>query len=264
MNKQQIILSALFSLLVASVLFYTNSSARQKTVYASAGEITGTSTIQGSGMISFNFDDGFESSYINALPIFDRAGFKTTQYVITGRFKTAGYVNEQQVLHMAAEGHEIGAHTRTHPHLSQLTQEQLVNEIAGSRQDLQGIGVTTVTSFAYPYGDENQKTENAVQLAGFSNARSTKYGLNDKNSDPFSLKFESVTAQSKFEKIKSAIDQAISEKKWLILVFHRTNEEGKSMSAHHELIQQIVDYVKQQGVRVVTNSEGVKIMNTIH
>lgn len=105
------------------------------------------------GMISLNFDDGPLTVYQNAIPILNAAGMKSTQYIITGTMNSGSpyYVTQQQVLNMAAQGHEIGAHTRTHPHLTTLTQQQMTDEIAGSKSDLQAIGLHP-TTFAYPSG----------------------------------------------------------------------------------------------------------------
>ena len=71
---------------------------------------------------------GYQSMYDNGLPIFDAAGIRTTQYIITGNtlgdtivnpdlgpvgVGNSGYVTWDEVQTMAANGHEIGAHTRT-------------------------------------------------------------------------------------------------------------------------------------------------------
>src|SRR6266550_4840884 len=33
------------------------------------------------GVVSINFDDGFESAFVNGMPIIDAAGLKTTQFI---------------------------------------------------------------------------------------------------------------------------------------------------------------------------------------
>jgi hypothetical protein len=112
-------------------------------------------------VVSLNFDDGYESAYDIGLPIVEAAGFKTTQFIITKRLDTAGYLTTGQVLAMQNSGHEIGAHSRTHPHLSTLTAAQQQDEIVGSLTDLEAIGVTPI-SFAYPYGDYDDTTLSIV------------------------------------------------------------------------------------------------------
>ncbi len=244
-------------ILVLGIVTAVYSLAMQNTAALKQQEGTGSQF----AMVSFNFDDGYLSSYRIALPIFNAAGFKTTQYMITKAFLKSGYVNQQQILAMQAEGHEIGAHTRTHPYLTQLTPAQAWEEIFGSRQDLLNIGIRSVDTLAYPYGDENAAIEKMAKEAGFTGARTTNPGLNDPGSDRFLLRRQRVQSDTSFDEVKKSIDEAIQEKKWAILVFHRTDENGEIESARHELIQKIVDYVKQKKVPVVTTAEGLKILD---
>src|SRR5262245_14007263 len=88
------------------------------------------------GVVSINFDDGYESAYENGLPIVEDAGFKTTQFIITKVVGGPGYVTRGQILAMQNSGHEIGDHTRTHPNLTTLSPAQQKNEIVGAQQDL--------------------------------------------------------------------------------------------------------------------------------
>src|SRR5215831_3789473 len=67
------------------------------------------------GVVSINFDDGYESAYEIGLPIVQHGGFTTTQFIVTKFVGKPGYVTMGQVLAMQNSGHEIGDHTRTHP-----------------------------------------------------------------------------------------------------------------------------------------------------
>lgn len=61
-------------------------------------------------------------------------------------------INIEQALQMQRDGHEIGAHSRSHPSLSSLDESECRIEIAGSIEDLNGHGLN-VHSFAYPFGE---------------------------------------------------------------------------------------------------------------
>src|SRR5215472_7647581 len=93
------------------------------------------------GVVSINFDDGYESAYDNGLPIVERAGFKTTQFIITKEVGEPGYVTKGQILAMQNSSHEIGDHTQTHPNLTTLTPAQQKDEIVGAQQALAEMGV---------------------------------------------------------------------------------------------------------------------------
>lgn len=82
---------------------------------------------------------------------------------------------------------EIGAHTRTHPHLSTLGEEQQREEIAGSRRELEEQLETRVTSFSYPHGDASAVTKRLVADAGFTLACTTESGAVSAAADPLAL-----------------------------------------------------------------------------
>ena len=85
---------------------------------------------------------------------------------------------------------EVGAHTNSHPVLSQLPLDTQREEISGSKSLLEDILDQPVTSFAYPYGgdaDYTAETVGAVREAGFESAFSTAAGLVGKQFEPFRL-----------------------------------------------------------------------------
>jgi peptidoglycan/xylan/chitin deacetylase (PgdA/CDA1 family) len=209
------------------------------------------------GVVSINFDDGYESPYEIGCRSSKQAGFKTTQFIITklvgSRVRHLG-----QILAMQNSGHEIGDHTRTHPDLTTLTPEQQKDEIVGAQQDLINLGVTP-TSFAFPFGAHDDSTQSILAAAGFTAARTTNKGVNDKNSDPLLLDCwviapEGVTAD--INQITQAIDDAQANGKWLILLFHRIDETGNPISVPHALLQQTVDHLVEKKTKVVTLNRG--------
>src|ERR1700730_9826731 len=214
------------------------------------------------GMVSINFDDGFESAWANGLPIMDKAGFKTTQFIITQKLNVPNYISDSQMLTMQANGHEIAAHTRTHPHLSTLTGVQQHDEIEGSVSDLAGYGITPKV-FAYPYGDYDDLTISIVKANGFRGARTIHSGFNDANSQALLLECllinEAGVSDSNW--INQKIDETQANGTWLVLVFHRVDETGNPISISHDIIQQAVDHLLEKKTRVVTMSEGLNLYN---
>jgi peptidoglycan/xylan/chitin deacetylase (PgdA/CDA1 family) len=212
------------------------------------------------GAVSVNFDDGYESGYNLGLPIVEAAGFKTTQFIITKRLDTPGYLTTGQVFAMQNSGHEIAAHTRTHPHLSTLTEAQQQDEILGSLSDLETLGLRPV-SFAYPYGDYNDATLSIVGSASFLDARDTKRGFNGSSSNRLLLKSYVLgpDGDDSLNTITQAIDDAQANDTWLILVFHRVDETGQPTSVTHELVQGIIDHLVEKSARVVTMQQGLSI-----
>lgn len=234
-------------------------------------------SITNHGLVSINFDDGYQSMYDNGLPILDAAGLKSTQYIITQKVGIDSYVTQDEVLQMYNNGHEIGVHTRTHPNLTTLTESQMTDEIVGAKQDLISWGITP-TTLAYPYGGYNPTVESVVQSAGLRGARDSDLGYNSSgvgltfggplDHDTYPLVLWSEAAEmdmnTTLSDITSEIDYAVANNLWLVILFHRVDETDPccaAISVNHSLIQGTVNYLVQGHVPVVTNNEGLIIEN---
>ena len=215
------------------------------------------------GFVSIDFDDGYESAYLNGMPILDKAGIKTTQFIITQLIGHPLFLTQDQILTLQAEGHEIGAHTRTHPHLSTLTDDQQKNEILGSYDDLVAMGIRP-NWFAYPYGDYNSISVTDARST-FEGARTVNGAANDKSTEPFLLNCYSIHPGAPvyaIGDITKLIDSAQTNGTWLILLFHKVDEDdGDSISVPHDLIQQVTDYLLARSVKVVTMSQGWSLIS---
>jgi peptidoglycan/xylan/chitin deacetylase (PgdA/CDA1 family) len=92
---------------------------------------------------------------------------------------------------LAADGLvEVGAHTMTHPVLSELSVNSQYVEIAESKRKLEEVLGQAVTSFSYPFGgqsDYNAATMKLVKKVGFSCACSNFPGYVRWGSDPYQL-----------------------------------------------------------------------------
>jgi len=72
---------------------------------------------------------------------------------------------------------EIGAHTLSHPILSNLRSENAMAEIKGSKKYLEELLHHRVEMFCYPKGRYNDQTVELVKQAGFLGARTTNLEL---------------------------------------------------------------------------------------
>jgi peptidoglycan/xylan/chitin deacetylase (PgdA/CDA1 family) len=213
-------------------------------------------------IISFNFDDGFLSAFNKGIPIIEEAGFKTTHYIISRMVGDVGYMTRKDILQLQVKGHEIGAHTLTHANLPNIPLEDAREEIFRSKKEIFDMGVARIETFAYPNGNFNESVVDLVKQAGFSGARITNPGLNDKTIDPYKLYYSGINSEVSFEAVKKVIDSVIAEKKWLIMVFHRVGESGYE-NVSPDFLQKIVDHVKEKNVPVVTTTQGLSIMKNI-
>jgi peptidoglycan/xylan/chitin deacetylase (PgdA/CDA1 family) len=146
------------------------------------------------------FDDGYLDTLEQALPILNTFGFSATCYVVSGRTGESNdwdaaalnvrkqLMTAEQVKAWQAAGMEVGAHSRTHPHLPVCSDEELQSEIAGSKADLETLTGKPVTQFCYPYGDLDARVAEAVRNAGYSAATTTQRGRARPGDDPVLLR----------------------------------------------------------------------------
>lgn len=211
-------------------------------------------------IVSLTFDDSYESAYKHAPDILQSYNFKATYYIITNYLGRGGYMNAEQVLNLFKSGDEIGAHTRNHPNLTTLSERSVLDEISGSKKDLEMLGIS-VTTFAYPYGGYNKNIEEMTKMAGFTNARSINTWYNDDKTDRFALGGFSVNAGTPLVEVYKYLDEAVNQKKWAILVFHRINEDGNPISITDDKFRKILDYINKSQVKVMTVSDAFNLVN---
>jgi len=92
-------------------------------------------------------------------------------------------------LRQLADGNlvEIGAHTVTHPALSQLSAERQREEIVGSRRQLEAASGRRIEGFSYPFGDAGSGAAAIVQEEGFSYACQSRNGVAWRRTEQFAL-----------------------------------------------------------------------------
>ena len=129
--------------------------------------------------VHITFDDGYADNNDFALPLLVREQIPCTYFVST-HFIRHGVPfphdaqrgvrlqpnNFDDLRRWAAEGIEIGAHTRTHPDIGKLSDPGRVrDEIVGAGEELQQMLRRPVRYFAFPYGLPQSMTQRAFELA---------------------------------------------------------------------------------------------------
>lgn len=137
--------------------------------------------------VMFTFDDAYSDCATYAFPVLEKFGFQSVVFVISGRvggstsWDGLPVMTIEQIRYWGAHGVEIGAHTRTHPDLTAISDHEAADEIAGSKEDLIKAGLEAL-SFAYPYGSFDERVKRSVQRA-FPLAFTCEEGLNNPQTD---------------------------------------------------------------------------------
>jgi peptidoglycan/xylan/chitin deacetylase (PgdA/CDA1 family) len=150
------------------------------------------------------FDDGYADNCQSAIPWLLAEGVPFTYFVATDHIREgrpfAHDVRQgqplapntpEQLCELAAAGVELGAHTRGHVDLGSIEdEEQLYNEVVGSKRDLEAMIDQAVRYFAFPYGLKANMSEAAFRVAfcaGYWGVCSAYGDYNLPGDDPFHI-----------------------------------------------------------------------------
>ena len=172
--------------------------------------------------IIITFDDGYENIYNNAIPVLNKYNFKAIIFIVTdyigrlNRWEAAPF--QQKFKHLSGNqlqvlkknGHEIASHSRRHKYLPSLNKDMLIEEISGSKANLEELLGVETTSCCYPYGRYNKQVKNMVQSAGYHYATANPRFCSRNTADAFSLNRRSIYATDSLRSFKSKITPPFS------------------------------------------------------
>jgi GT2 family glycosyltransferase/peptidoglycan/xylan/chitin deacetylase (PgdA/CDA1 family) len=135
-------------------------------------------------------DDGYRDVHTHVLPELKRFGYSATVFLVSGRigsrndWDASGAVagratlSRSQILEMRDAGVRFGAHTRSHPRLTELSRDQAEAEVVGSIEDLERLLDRPIRTFAYPYGEQGPETLEVIAECGLDGACGVDPGFN--------------------------------------------------------------------------------------
>ncbi len=146
--------------------------------------------------VIISIDDGFDSGWTVAGPIFKHWGFSAVYFLHPKLVGKRGRINWSQVHAMEAEGFEIGCHSQWHSNLAKRLPGETAQQYAARLQDevvdckrlLEADLKHPVVAYAYPYGAWNPRVEQAVRAAGYKLAFTATKGVVRAGDPPLQLK----------------------------------------------------------------------------
>lgn len=216
------------------------------------------SAYKASPLCTLWFDDGWEDTYSNAHRIASSIDPSICgQVAIVPRFiGTSRYLNRSQLNKLLAAGWEISNHTYSHRYLTDLPAAEINKEILKAYSYVSAVDPKGAYHLAVPYSSINNKVLTAVK----ENTLSARYYPDKLNQIPFDryeLAFKEVTNLTEFETVKMWIDQAIEDNRWVILLFHRIDDQANNQYAYQtESFAKIIEYLhlRKNDIKTVTVS----------
>ena len=123
--------------------------------------------------LTLSYDDGsvFDKRLISIL---NKHGLKATFNLNICKYASGDSIelSEARKLYIDS-GHEVAAHTLTHPIIHQLRRNDILNEILQNKQNLETEFDCLVRGMAYPFGSYSDEVISILKTAGIVYARST-------------------------------------------------------------------------------------------
>ncbi len=139
--------------------------------------------------IGISIDDADKSFFEVGWPKFKEKNMPVTLFVNTSTIhkNNKNYLNWDQIRELKNEGVSIGAHSHSHYHMSDLTIEEVRNEIEISNNIfLKELGEIP-SLFAFPYGETNEKIINLLKEYKFKVAFGQHSGVINETSNFYYL-----------------------------------------------------------------------------
>ncbi len=131
-----------------------------------------------------SYDDGLIQD-LRLIKLLNRYGIKGTFHINSGLLgqdapwlakftKNPGKYVTRKELKTLYTGHEIAAHSSTHPHLIEQSDKETLRQINEDVKSLEDITGTTVDNLAYPFGEFNNHLVNLLKSTPIKSARTVK------------------------------------------------------------------------------------------
>jgi peptidoglycan/xylan/chitin deacetylase (PgdA/CDA1 family) len=137
--------------------------------------------------IAVTFDDAYASILEAGLPVLEQFGVPATVFVPTDAASESGRMawselaqwvggehehelrcmSWDQLRKLSERGWEIGSHTCSHPHLTEIGEEQAAAELRASRAACEEELQRSCTALAYPFGSYDATVMEIVGAAGY-------------------------------------------------------------------------------------------------
>jgi len=180
--------------------------------------------------ISISFDAAWGDQYSEEiLDILDRYQVKTTFFLVG--FWVDKYPDMVKKIH--ERGHEIGNHSTTHPHMTQLSDAQIAEELNQTGEKIEKLIGKKPNLFRPPFGDYNDRVIEVAKANGY-----------------YSIQWDVDSLDWKELGVQPVVDRVLRNvKKGSIVLFHNN---AKYVT---EYLPLVIERLQKEGYEIVPISE---------
>ncbi len=181
--------------------------------------------------IALSFDATWGTSRTDRLlEILRRHGVKTTFFLAGNWVKSY----PEYVRKIAAEGHEIGNHSYTHPHMATLSREQIRQELEENQRRIDAlVGRPDVLLFRPPFGEYDDAV---IEVASELGYYTVQWSID-------SLDWQDLSADAMIARILRSVERGD------IILFHNDGTHTP------EAVDRLIPMLKEKGFQIVPVSQ---------
>jgi len=203
-------------------------------------------------LVTFVFDDESATDYTVMKPVFDAQGEVAVSAILTNNMGDVDRLTWEQVKELQNSGWEIASHSMNHVGVTSLTNEELREELSGSKELLESHGLI-INNFVYPYGAYSTAKKEVVREY-YRSARATTACINSDVLDTYALCAYEISDYRNLAEHKSLVDAAESGENWVIFFLHATDSNNATA------INELIDYIQAKNISIVTINEGLDLV----
>lgn len=207
-------------------------------------------------IITFSYDDGRRNNYEVALPLHEEHGIPASFSIIANRatdpFHWKQHMNPREIVEASCRGVEITSHGVMHREkFTEMDNESLDYELKESKKILDGFlpKDRSVKTLCIPFSASSDIVLGKASKI-YSVIRGFGRRLNDPLSDDPYVASYALKNTTTFSEIKTIIDSAVAEQKWVVLMLHGVVEEEtarRTFDITDSLLKKVLSYVDELG-----------------
>ena len=212
-------------------------------------------------MVSFAFDDAPLTAVLDGAMTLEGRGVRGTYFVSAGLAGTEAPMGicgrADDYRRLQAAGHEIGCHTYSHLDCGQADGDTARADATRNALALSAWGITTPSTFAYPYGDVGSGPKRALSQR-FALLRALHPGVIEKGSDLNQTPAVGIEGPTGEATARRWMAEAVARDAWLILYTHDVRPDPSPWGCTAEALGRLVDEALAADFDIVTVAEGLR------
>lgn len=213
-------------------------------------------------VLTMSYDDG-RAADRRLVQIFNTYGIKGTFHLNSGLLGEGDRIPASEVAELY-RGHEVSAHTVTHPTIARSPREQLVEEIIEDRKQLEKLLGYTVRGMSYPNGSYNRQIKEVLSQLGMEYARTVastgSFGMPDDY-----LEWKPTCHHNRDLMNLAETFVGLHKRQYLFMMYVWGHSYEFDNDNNWELIERFCEYIGHKSdIWYATNIEIVDYMNAFH